>query len=331
MKQIKTILTAILLLNCINIAVADTLYDQRFKRWQKEAAQGKARSQYALGNAYLRGNEVKIDTKKAIEWFEAAAKQGHSKSEYKLGYLYYTGKGVKRNYKQAANWFRKAAANDYSPAQFYLGKCYMEGHGVDRDYNKALEWLQKSKQNGYTPASRQLAAVKEAIKASKNQTTPAAKVQPKSETKKIAKAKSKKKTAAGLNKNDILNLLQNSDWKFSGKPAENMPSSLTNCKIDGKNLACKTREINITNPFADITYVVESKFSHFSNQKSLFKVVFRRNNISVIPTDPDDPEPNPEDIPAVGMTDSTIMKCKVVSTTKIKCFTDNYKRVTYER
>ena len=90
MKAIYKLVIITLLSSLAYSTFADTLYDKRFKRWQSEAEKGNARAQYSLGNAYLRGNEVKIDINEAIKWFEAAAKQGHSKSEYKLGYIYYT-------------------------------------------------------------------------------------------------------------------------------------------------------------------------------------------------------------------------------------------------
>ncbi len=143
-----------------SIQAVDTLYDNRFKQWQAKAKEGDSFSQYSLGNAYLRGNEVSIDQAKAIHWFKQAADQGHAKSEYKLGYLYYSGKSVSRNYRTAFSWFERAAKRDYSPAQFYLGKMYAAGQGTNIDYANALEWLNKALSNDYSPAEREIERTK---------------------------------------------------------------------------------------------------------------------------------------------------------------------------
>lgn len=337
MMKMKTLqkLALISMLGSLALSVfADTLYDNRFKRWQTEAEKGNARSQYSLGNAYLRGNEVKIDINEAIKWFEAAAKQGHSKSEYKLGYIYYTGRGIKRDNEKAVYWFKRSAEKNYAPAQFYLGKCYADGTGVKQDTREALAWLNKSKANDYSPAGRVIASLQQENRNATSSTANSKAPAPAAADKTIAKAPAKpKKTAPIISKNskiDVLDVLQLGDWKAGKKPAENMPSDITECKYDKLILKCETKKLSSTNPFAEITYQVESKFSHF-NDKGEFMAIYRRNNLMVIPSDPDDPEPNAEYIPKTGWTANSVMKCKIESEKNITCFTDSYQKVSYSR
>lgn len=342
-KNVLQNLILILLLNCLTLNIyADTLYDKRFKRWQAQAEKGNAYAQYSLGNSYLRGNEVKVDIQQAIKWFEAAAKQDHSKSEYKLGYIYYSGRGIAHDYKKAAYWFKRAAEKNYAPAQYYMGKCFAEGRGVKRDKKEALVWLKKAKANDYSPAAREIENLQLLAKNSpknkntvkKKAPTVVAKLTPKPKPKPQPKLQpAPKKQAAGNQKSDkpdVLKILQSGGWTLAKKPAEHLPSSITNCKVEKKVLVCKTNKIVTTNPFAEITYIVESKFSHF-NDKGEFMASYRRNNMMVIPSDPDDPEPNQEYIPKTGWTINTVMKCKVKSENKISCFTENFKKLSYAR
>lgn len=52
--------------------------------YQKSANLGYAKSQFNMGVIYRKGEVVKQDYNKAIEWFEKAAKQGHTKSKFNI-------------------------------------------------------------------------------------------------------------------------------------------------------------------------------------------------------------------------------------------------------
>jgi len=309
------------------LQASDTLYDSRFKRWQEKAKKGEAFSQYSLGNAYLRGNEVDIDTNKAIFWFKEAAKQGHAKSEYKLGYLYYSGKGIKRNYTQAFEWFSKAAERNYSPAQFYLGRLLAEGKGADRDYDQAIAWLEKARKNDYSPAAAEISRIKARMQ--KNQSSPV-KVVSKPPIAPAAKVVKKKRTKTAKKKGvfDTLDLLQQSGWIFNNEPSEILPSDINTCSNQSGTLKCLTRELQKNNLFVEISYKVETVLSRFNN-KGRFLVITRTNNMFVLPTDPDDPDVDPETIPATGWTQTRTLKCRFINENKIRCSTDDFKKISF--
>jgi len=165
----RRICTALLALVLYTPAVqaADTLYDERFKRWTQQAEAGDPIAQYKLGNAYMRGLEVTRDHKRAAEWFAKAAAQGEAKAQYKLGYLYFEGKGVTRDYDKAYKLLREAAQQDYSPAQFYLGRCYAEGLGTEQDNRKALYWFNQAANDNYTPAKKEVERIRALVAAEK--------------------------------------------------------------------------------------------------------------------------------------------------------------------
>jgi hypothetical protein len=321
---------------------ADTLYDNRFKQWLAKAQTGDSFSQYSLGNAYLRGNEVSIDQSKAIHWFKEAAKQGHAKSQYKLGYLYYSGKGVKRSYGEAFDWFQLAANSDYSPAQFYLGKMYAAGQGTDRNYSKSLDWLNKALDNDYSPAAREIQRVEKKIAQNRQQEQvkkAAETVVAKQPVKKIVVAKvskpkpkpaKSKKRKSAKKKINVADLLLQGDWTMANEPTEILPSAVNECDATTNELYCKTNEIHISTEYADVNYTVESIAGRFNNDKKSFTVKNKKNTLFVMPSDPDDPDVDPDNIPATGI-ETQVMKCKFENNDKIRCYTDTFEKVYFTR
>lgn len=155
----------LLALGAAQVLAADRLYDHRFEQWTSRAQKGDARAQYDLANAYLRGNGVTIDVKKAVAWLEKSAAQGYVRAQYRLGYLYLTGKGVTQDFAKAFRLLRDGARKDYSPAQFYLSRMYARGNGVEQDYGKALYWMQQAAAGDYYGAKREIAKLQAAVAA----------------------------------------------------------------------------------------------------------------------------------------------------------------------
>ncbi|MCL2188658.1 MAG: sel1 repeat family protein [Defluviitaleaceae bacterium] len=56
-------------------------------QWQKAAQQGYADAQYCLGISYERGEGVKADNNRALEWLEKAAEQGHEEALFNYNEL----------------------------------------------------------------------------------------------------------------------------------------------------------------------------------------------------------------------------------------------------
>jgi len=319
------ILLTLLSVSSSSIPAADTLYDSRFKQWQAKANKGDAFAQYSLGNAYLRGNEVSISVDKALHWFQQAAKQNHAKSEYKLGYVYYTGKGVKRSNANAFEWFQKAANHSYSPAQFYLGKMYAKGQGTDQDYTKALEWLNKAVKNDYSPAKQEIKRIE---KIQKNDTPVIRVATKKPAIKKRVKTKVIKKS--GKRAFDTPALLAQGNWTLNNQASEILPSAINPCTTKNKSIDCKTIDLNRSDEYAEVNYKRESSLIKLASDGS-FTINTRENVFFVLPADPDDPDVDPETIPATGLKLPQTMKCKFQNKNKIKCFTDDFERITFKR
>lgn len=337
-------------------ASADTLYDKRFNDWQARAETGEAEAQYWLGNAYLRGNEVAIDTKKAVTWFEKAAKTGHPKSQYKLGYVYFTGKGVKKDYEKAYRWLHKSANRDYAPAQFFLAKLYSTGKGTQQDYQKAVFWLDKADEQGYWQAKAELEKVKDEMaeniaqatiktqaKATKTAATvskPKAKATPasseavtivaKAETNLKPRNTAKETSAAVEEIFKTKQKLMSGRWLKALKPSETLPSSVNDCVDDGSKLLCRTHLLVRTTPFAEIHYIVDTKIGNF-NEKGEFMAQFRTKIDSVILEDPDYANLSEEDAPQVGWKAKTLLKCKFDGVTKIHCVSDDFQKISFRR
>jgi len=323
---------------------ADTLYDDRFKRWVEQAEQGKARAQYKLGNAYLRGNEVDVDLDRAVKWFKAAADQKHAKAEYKLGYLYSLGKGVKKNSRTAFKYLKRSAERGYSPAQFYLGKMYASGKGTKRDYDAAISWMEKAKADSYGPADSELRRIKKELassgsqQATKVKVASATKSRPKPKTKKksskkkpgqkkSSKKKSRKKSKA-LTVESLKNTILLSLWQEHEKPAEQFPSDVNNCETKDDKLVCQTEKLDRITDFADINYSVQSSIGKF-RKSGKFIASYQITNHFVMPEDPDDPNPSAEDVPPTGVIPRVTMRCTLKSST-INCVTDNFEKRVYQ-
>ena len=113
---------------------------------QKDAEQGDARAQYALGKAY--GENADYPT--AVSLFSASAEQEYAPAEYWLGWMYRSGLGTKKDYSQAMHWFMKAADQDYSDAQVRIGQMYDGGLGVEKDSVEAGKWYSLAAEKRWT-------------------------------------------------------------------------------------------------------------------------------------------------------------------------------------
>ena len=156
---------------------------------ERQAEQGDARAQVALGNRYLAGNGVPMDEAEALRWYRAAADQGLAAGQVQLGSMYEQGQGTAKdldaanewytmaaaqgdpaaqanlgdlfefgdgyiNYKQASYWYRQAAKQGYPDAQRNLGRLYETGRGVEQDYRQAYLWYALAAARGDAPAAR---------------------------------------------------------------------------------------------------------------------------------------------------------------------------------
>ena len=132
-------------------------YSKAVEYYTKAANMGHAGAQCNLGNCYFYGfYNVKPDKSKAVKWYTKAANQGNASAQFNLGLFYEYGYGVKQDYAKAVEWYTKAANQGNASAQFYLGVFYEKGRGVKQDYSKAVEWYTKAANQGYADAQYSL-------------------------------------------------------------------------------------------------------------------------------------------------------------------------------
>lgn len=74
---------------------------------QKAAERGDAKAQYALGNAYSKGQDVSKSDEQAVSWYQKSASQGYAPAQAALGYAYSSGLGVTHDDQQAVSFFKK--------------------------------------------------------------------------------------------------------------------------------------------------------------------------------------------------------------------------------
>lgn len=118
---------------------------------QKAADAGNPEAGYQLGEMYLNGVQVPVDTTKAVALLERAADAGHANAAFRLGKLNADGEVIPKNLPQAFVRYQAAANAGVAEAQFNLGAMYSSGRGVKRDYVEGLAWLIVASKNGADP------------------------------------------------------------------------------------------------------------------------------------------------------------------------------------
>ncbi len=107
---------------------------------QTYAKQGDASAQYNLGIAYLNGDGVPKDSKKAHDYFLEAAKSGFAPAQYNLAVLSSDDRLGLKNDAEALKWMTEAARQGEFNAQKILASWYLSGHLVPKDLKLALTW-----------------------------------------------------------------------------------------------------------------------------------------------------------------------------------------------
>lgn len=115
---------------------------------------GDAEGQFQLGRAYLRGEGLPKDVKKAFDLMKSAADQGHADAIGGMGYFYSAGVAVVKDETQAMEWFRKGAEKGSAKAQLNLGKTLLAKAAASpgKVREEGLEWTKKAADQGLTEA-----------------------------------------------------------------------------------------------------------------------------------------------------------------------------------
>jgi TPR repeat protein len=120
------------------------------------SAQGHARAQFALADAYRTGQLGQNDIPLALYWYEKAALRDDARARNSWAVALYLGRGTERNPVAAARLFQIAAQQDLAAAQYNLGVLYDLGQGVTLSPEKARAWYTKAGGQRYGPAEYRL-------------------------------------------------------------------------------------------------------------------------------------------------------------------------------
>lgn len=214
---------------------------RRFEKTEAQAESGDLEAQYSLGAMYLTGTGTGIDLKLAKQWLSRSAKAGHVKAQFKLGHLYYVGLGDDSDAKTAFEWFGRAAESNYAPAQYYLGDMYANGAGVARDYDLARSRYEQARDAGFTPALQALKQLEERISQKAAQQAAAlALAQAQQEAQQAPAATAAPVPAAPV---DPLKRLLTTQWHTGKRPAQFLPSTVSDCSPSSNSLICYSREL----------------------------------------------------------------------------------------
>ena len=91
-----------------------------------------------VGYAYLHGDGVEVDEKKAKHYWELAAMRGNVNARYNLGYM----ERRAGNMDRAAKHFMIAVRGGESESLELIKQMYSDGHATKDDYTKALQAYQ---------------------------------------------------------------------------------------------------------------------------------------------------------------------------------------------
>ena len=95
-------------------------------------------------HAYLVGDGVSRDERKAVRMFQMAAGMNDPTAINNLGVCHMAGTGVAKDEGKAVACYLKAAGMTVPPAMTNLGSCYETGAGVAKDPTEAARWYRKA-------------------------------------------------------------------------------------------------------------------------------------------------------------------------------------------
>lgn len=145
----------------------DKIISGSFDEVFKKAEKGSVEAQYTLGLMYKRGEGVRTDLRKAVEWFTKAGDKGNAGALFEVGSMHITGEnGIKKDLNMAKEKLMLAAEKGNADAQLLLAAMYKSGVGVTQDekeslklYSNAIGTLNKFAEQKDADAQRKLALI----------------------------------------------------------------------------------------------------------------------------------------------------------------------------
>lgn len=126
------------------------------KQWRTLAALGIPGAQVSLGRAYLKGEGIEKNPRKAYELFRQAEKKDSRVAIFEIARLFEKGIVVPQNTAQALAYYERSGELDYARGYYYAGKIYERGRLVDKDISKAIENYKKAVALGYDRATQDI-------------------------------------------------------------------------------------------------------------------------------------------------------------------------------
>lgn len=292
---------------------------RRFEKTQAQAGSGDVEAQYSLGTMYLTGTGTGVDLKLAQHWLSRAAATGHVKAQFKLGHLYYVGLGDDSDPKAALEWFGKAAETNYPPALYYLGDMYTNGVGVTRDYDLARSRYEQARDAGFTPALQALKQLEERVSQQAAQQAEALALAQQAAQQAPATATPSAAPAAPL---DPLKRLLTTQWKTGTRPAQFLPSAVSDCTRSSNGLVCYSREL-ARRDLPQVQYKVKS-IIRTANAADRFRIVYRE---FVLETETDGADPGADSGLETGIQpgwqEPHNLDCRFAAANRLSCTLDN--------
>jgi hypothetical protein len=130
------------------------------KIWKRAVELGNVDAMRYLGEMYDEGLGVKLDKKKAMKLFRAAADRGAAAAFAQLNLGFFLRR--ERKLEEAFRYFALAANQGCTVGEYCLGLCYREGDGTELDLGKARYWFERAAAKGHEEATRELADLDDA-------------------------------------------------------------------------------------------------------------------------------------------------------------------------
>jgi hypothetical protein len=306
----------------------DYVWEEKFKEALPLANSGNTEAQYDVGEMYERGRGVNRNMKQAFHWYLKAAEQGNTKGAFRTGLCYLKGEGVAKNLEKALKWFQKSAEKSYERANYYLGVMYEKGEGVPVNLTRALTYYKKAYSSGYAPAHERIADVKMAIAEEARLRAERAEAEARKQLARQREARSRIRSVSRKPPLTTKEVLLKGGWNKRNRPAEFLPSKITNCRETGINIECMSNEVKRNVGSADITYKTKAVIYSIDDGGS-FKISYRNNVTKVKALDTSSGVKIPV---KKGWQDADhILECEMQSNELVSCTKDKIRKLNFTR
>ncbi len=305
--------------HALTCSADSALFDDKVEERQQKAEAGDPKAQYRLGIAYLTGNQVKVDTSKAVLWLDKAHKQGYTKASHRLGEIYASDKDGFRNYKKAYSYFLAAAKKDHPESQLEVALLYRDGKGTSVDLNEAAKWAEKAEKAGVADAKALSVQLAKSMKTLVSKAPDTAAPKPTAAS----------KWALPKSMRDAQRFMMTSEWKTKGKLAEHFPSSRQQCTVEPTQLVCISSIL--AHNADDYTATVQNETTVTDFQiDGRFNIKYRRKFLTVV-TKPQSVGTEAW-VPLIGWEKTyRNMRCKIADQDKVRCATDDQRFEDYTK